>query len=603
MKNRYQFFLVVLYFLIYTQPTLGQNHSFTDKYDLNFEYQKKKNSCWLVDPNLPMYLRIDSSQTLNGKKPLCFTQIKNAKFALKLEGTMQQRILLPKTNADSITISLNCKSKNLQFAKMIISGITDLEVVLYSDTLSLLGSDEWKTYSRSVSGHNVAFLNLNIQVEGINSDSEQRLYLGKIKMKLERKDINDFPLPTISIIPDIKKNDIISLSPSDKDSYKKIHELEDKKIVAIGETTHGSETINETAVQLIKYRVENNHCKLILLELPTETTLGWNRFIQGDSLFKIKNFNKDLQISLLSPRVMIDLLNWLKQYNANVKDKVWLLGMDLNFKTIQTSGYYFEYIDNINKNIKNIQLDSLCLKLYNPRSYPQALQFLEHHKELEVLLGKTEYEIFHHCLKMAINAGDNNDRRLFNRDNQMYLNTTFLLNLLCPGNENATIYTHIGHANYKTLNSSSLIRRSFGSYMKYKFGNDYYTIAVLTGEGNFITGDKDSLFVKRMLENSPGNSLENMFMRTHEELCFIPVSILPSQLTYTRDTGSQYQENQFSIIAPASRMDAIIFVRKSKEFKILPGTPTSSKAPLTNFLFKQLLEQAQRYQLIQNRMK
>jgi len=598
MKNSYRTFLVFLYFLIYALTSLGQNHSFTDKYDLNFDFQKNKNTSWIADPVFPFNISKDTSQTINSKNPLSFVQKKHEPV---LYATMLQKILLPKTKADSITVSLRCESKNLQMARIIISGITDREVVLYSDTLLALRLDGWHTFSRSVSKRDVSFLHLNIQAMGIERPSVQRFNIDKIELKLDGKDINEFPFTTIPNLPDIIKSDIISLSSTDKDSYKKIPELENRKIVAIGETIHGSETINETAVQLIKYRVENNHCKLILLEIPLEQTFQINRFIQGDTLFKIEDFTKDLSALLYSPKVMIELLNWLKKYNANRNDKVWLWGMDMYISHTHSANTLFEYIDNINKK-RSVLLDSLCLQLYNYNSFPKALQFIERHSEIDKLLGKTEYEIFHYCLKMSIFNSEDSRILFLKRDNQMLSKTTFLLNLLCPDNENATIYTHFLHANYISFNSSHPFRKSFGSYMHNKFGKDYYTIAVLTGKGNFISGDKDSLFIKRRLEISPENSMENLFMRTNEELCFIPISILPSQLTYIRAVGNQFMENQFSIIAPASRMDAAIFVRTSKEFEILGGTLTSAK-DIINFEYEQILENKKKYLHIQNRIK
>ena len=578
MKNSYHTFLVFLFLLIYTQPTLGQNHSFTDKYNLNFNLPNDKNESWLIDRPYYFVLRVDSSQTIHGKNPLCFAQFKLGKSVVRLMGgTIQQKLLLPETKSDSATVFLNCKSKNLRQARLIITGISDQELILYSDTLSLLGSDDWKIFVRSVPLHDVRFLHLNIKAEGTKEVAEQRLYLDRIDLKINGKDINDFPLPTIPVISDIKKSDIISLSLSDSNSYNKISELENRKVVAIGETIHGSETITEAAVQLIKHQVEHNHCRLILLEISTELTFGWNRFIQGDTLFKIDNISQDLKLYCLSPRTMIDLCKWLKHYNEKVKDKVWLMGMDLDISSDNSALHLFNYIYKINEIKHQKLLDSLCLKLYWYNSFPQALQYLEKNKEIDNLLNKNEYEILRHCLNMSIACGDNIKKRFMYRDSLMYLNSTFLLNLLCPGDKNATIYTHFLHANYKTSGASLPFQKSFGSFMKNKFGTDYYTIAVLTGGGNFITGDKDSLIVKRTLKIPPVNSLEDLLIRTNEVFCFIPISTLPTQLIYSRFVGALYQENQFFIIAPASRMDAAIFVRNSKAFELLPGTPLSLK--------------------------
>lgn len=603
MNNSWRTFLFILCFLIYAQCSIGQNHSFTDKYNLDFNLQNNKNIFWKIDQPNYFVIQVDSLQKIHGKNPLCIAQFKLGRNSARLKGgTIQQRILLPETKSDSITVYLNCKSKNLQQAQLIITGISDRECILYSDTLSILGSDEWRTFSRSVSLHNVRFLHLNIKAEGTKEVSEQCLCLDKIDLKIDGKDINDFPLSTISIIPDIKKSDIISLSLSDSNSFSKIVDLEKRKVIAIGETIHGSETITEAAVKLIKHQVEYNHCKLILLEFPTEVTFGWNRFIQGDSLFKIKDISQDLKSIRFSPLIMIDFCQWLKRYNEGVKDKVWLIGMDINTKSYSTPAFLYDYIYTLNKHLNHILLDSLCLKLYKYESFPKALQLIEKNKEIENLLGKNEFAILHHCLNMSIACGENTNRRLAIRDSLMYLNANFLLNLLCPDDGKVSIYTHFVHANYRTRDPSCPFNLSFGSYMKDKFGSDYYNIAVLTGEGNLRTSCNDSLNLNRTLEIPPMNSMENLFMQTNEKLCFITISTLPTQLMYIRCIGAVYQENQFIVIAPASRMDAAIFVRRSKSYDLLPGTPTSNMEVI-DFESKRRIERFKQYKQVKVNLK
>ena len=549
----------------------------------------------MIDPLYPIILQPDSSQTIRGKNPLCLAQTKQGKYLITLNGTIHQSILLPKTNVDSATVTLICKSKNLQHAQLIISERNDQELILHSDTLSLLGSEDWSTFSRTVPIQDVALLHLNIVADGIKySILEQRLYLDKIEIKIDGKDINDFPLPIIPTFSDLKKSDYISLSSSDYNSYNKIPGLENRKIVAIGEIIHGSENIGEAAVQLIKYQVEHNHCKLILLEQSTEQTLYWNRFIQGDSLFKIDNYARDFTFALSSPKVMVDLFNWLKHYNERVEEKVWLLGMDIPLLRNQSAESLYDYISAINESKHNILLDSLCSKLLNYNLYG-AVKILQNQTEIEKLLGKNEFKIVRYCLNTAISFIPRSKERSSTRDDQMYLKVTFLMRLLCPGDEKTTIYAHFGHTNHQKGELSLSFVSPFGYYMKNKFGKDYYSIAALAGEGNFRTVDQDSVFISKKLEIPPVNSLEDLFMRTHEEACFVPVSNLPSQLTYMRDVGNKYRDNQFGIIAPASRMDAAIFVRNSRAFDLLPGTPTNSKELIIQYnrvkdRYKQLRE-------------
>lgn len=594
MKNSYQTCLLVLCLTIYSLCSFGQSNSFTNKYNLYFDPYSKTKSPWKLDKTNPFVIQQDSTQTIHGKNPLCLTQVKTGRQYFRFKGIIKQTILLPETNADSITVSLNCKSQNLLHSRLIICGIDDNESILYTDTLSLLGSAEWRTFSLSVPNHNVVLLNLSIEAEALNDKSQQCLYLDKLDIRLDGKDINSFPLPTIPIISDIKKRDLISMSFSNDTALNKMSALENKKIVAIGETVHGSETITEVAAQLIKHQVEHNNCKLILLEMPIEQTLFLNRYIRGDSLFKNDNLTQELSRFFFSPRIMLDLLNWLKKYNEKTRDMVWLFGIDLDLVPNRSAIYLYDYLYRIKENKQNVLLDSLCSKLYDYNSFPQALQILEKNKGIENLLGKNEYRILHHLLSLSIDAGIGPLKRFCLRDKQMYLNAAFLLNLLCPANEKVTIYEHFIHTNYKNTDPLFPFTNTFGSYMKNKYGNNYYSIAVLVGEGSFRTSDKDSTCFKMTLQVPPKNSLENLFMRTNEPFCFLPILKLPPQLTYLRVMGNSYLEEQFAILAPASRMDAAIFVRNSKAFDILNGY-LSHAHDYNMYLLKQLQINNDRY--------
>ena len=46
--------------------------------------------------------------------------------------------ILPDVDSDSMTVSLTCKSQNLKSANLVMSGISENEKVLYSDTLDIM---------------------------------------------------------------------------------------------------------------------------------------------------------------------------------------------------------------------------------------------------------------------------------------------------------------------------------------------------------------------------------------------------------------------------------------------------------------------------------
>jgi len=262
------------------------------------------------------------------------------------------------------------------------------------------------------------------------------------------------------------------------------------------------------------------------------------------------------------------------------------LGMDISLNSLSCSEYLGDFLSCLNKNKHNPLIDSMILKLSKNYLYTSTA-FLSKQKELEEVLSRNEFMIIRYCINTT-----NSNIPHEQRDDMMYLRASFIMKQICPGNEKTTIYSHFAHTNPIKNGLKLLYTPPFGYFMKNKFGNDYYSIALLSGEGSFRTHDKDSLFTFRSLETPPSNSLDDLLMRTGEELCFVNVSILPQQLMYMRDVGNTYMENQFEILAPASRMDAVMFVRNSKAFDLLPESLKDSKEYMINLkLWKEKSQQ------------
>lgn len=57
--------------------------------------------------------------------------------------------------------------------------------------------------------------------------------------------------------------------------------LQDKRIIALGETVHGSSTINDNVFSIIKNSILYDNCRLVLLETDMGNGLKMNLYIHG----------------------------------------------------------------------------------------------------------------------------------------------------------------------------------------------------------------------------------------------------------------------------------------------------------------------------------
>lgn len=569
--------LALLLTLTSIQCILNNNDSYTEVYNLDFKLKDGKIS-WLSDRGNYCEIKIDSTEVIDGKNPILFSQWKFFGKPAKLSGSIFQTILLPEGKADSLLIKINCKSENLKKAQLIISSFDQQELLLRQDTLSMLGLDGWRTYKIMLPGRNVRVLNLAITVKGMDSFISQRLWLDKITIDIDKKDINTFKIAKLVSNPIIDKKYVTPLSFLNDTSYNSVKELKTKKIVAIGETVHGTETMVAVGAQLIKHQVTYNKSKLVLFEIPMEHTFMMNRFIQGDKTIKIEELFKNYHLSLFSPHVLKDLLIWLKEYNTTAEEKVCFLGIDQSFDKGFSLFILSDYLRTINRQTNAPVVNTLISMLSDEKKTPQIQELLENSKELKSILGSRESELLKHYL--------NNMEKLpkgymvapaYLRDRYMFKNIEFLLNLVAPVSKKAIIYAHFGHTNPKSNLAFNPASLSFGSYIKQKYKEDYYSIAILTANGKFRTTDKDSLLVKRSLELPVDNSLEKSLSSLGEDYCFMPVKVLTPEILRIRDVGNSYIKKQFDMIAPASRMDGLIYIQNSKEFDVLKDSPVLGK--------------------------
>lgn len=94
-----------------------------------------------------------------------------------------------------------------------------------------------------------------------------------------------------------------------------------KRILAIGESVHGTGTMNDMGVEIIKNRIEHGKCRLVLLEIPLTLSLHINRYLEGDERFKPDSIASYFDKVLFSSSSFVSLMRWVKEYNRHLKKR------------------------------------------------------------------------------------------------------------------------------------------------------------------------------------------------------------------------------------------------------------------------------------------
>jgi erythromycin esterase len=113
-----------------------------------------------------------------------------------------------------------------------------------------------------------------------------------------------------------------------KDSAVFAQQFKDKRIVAIGEATHGSSEIFSVRNSLTQYLIEHQGFNRVAVEAPMTEVEAINRYILGLSADTVPQM-KYFCYTASTTEEMKTLVEWLRQYNQTHHSKVQLFGIDI----------------------------------------------------------------------------------------------------------------------------------------------------------------------------------------------------------------------------------------------------------------------------------
>lgn len=417
--------------------------------------------------------------------------------------------------------------------------------VIKADTIHLPLSENWVEQSYPFSVDCQLLLNVSIEAEGLNNQ------LGNVSLAY-------IDLYSDGVLLDYKvKNEALSQVPLS--SIKPWDEvlrspIMEKKILALGETVHGTQTINDMAIELIKERILHHNCKLIFLELPLSLTLYMNRYIHNDPRYTMEHITEKMEHSYnfkLTP-----LLQWVKDYNAKHGNEISILGIDNELSLIPCKMDLYEFL-------KEIDTDDVLEPLY----YDLMFKLDSANVDTRIVNG-----MFSEKESKLIQCSINNLRkyqtlhlRLMHRDKDMAETMQWLCDMYLSSDEKATFYGHFMHANYLTLNPAFIHNSpSLGFFLKERYKDDYACLAISATEGEAWFTDNNNNREIYPLQNASVGSIEyyttNPKNNTKSNI-FIE-DFNANDVCRIRTMGVLNNTNQFSVWIPQKSMDGIVVINK-----------------------------------------
>lgn len=473
-------------------------------------------------------------------------------------GTLVPVYQLDKHGAE-VTASIRYKTLNCERAYITLNTIGAGEQFLRSDTIELPLTEEWKEVSKKVKIKD-AYL-LNVFIEAIGSElAFNNIRVSAFKLEANGTQLKNETAPK-SDNTKLKKNDVMVLNGV---NFGKIPSMQ-SRIMAIGETVHGSKTLGRMAFDIIKERIIKQGCNLVLHENPLEYSFYVNRYIKNDPRFKLQDIERYMEGNLSSEHT-IDFIKWLRAYNSAHNNRVSFWGIDIESLDIASSVDLSEFVKTLCSKRETPESDSIVKRLLNwETNEDDSLQLTKADGAVGKWLTADERQILKLCLQLNKESSETYER-LTNRDETMAKTAFALIDILASNGAKATIYGHFIHLNYlvggdmKELNNYSA-----GHRMKAKYKDDYQAIALCTYEGKTLNCLTDKSIGAAQLVKAPEGSVENTLQSMGHNMAYLPTERLNNTDVLTmRVLGNTNDRYQFFYFVPKARVDGILFVSRSQ---------------------------------------
>ena len=323
---------------------------------------------------------------------------------------------------------------------------------------------------------------------------------------------NAFPLQ--SITPGNSFEDLAALKPI----------LMNKKVVALGESTHGTREFFQMKHRMFEFMVRELGFNMIAFEGSFARLKYANEFILTG------NGNLDSAIAIQGADVLRteevkELFNWMRTYNStNPERKIQITGFDMQGyepAAIEISSYFKKVDPTVNS-----RLDSILKKIIKyfkvrdslpalvPPFINEFINFTQRQGEYVLKSSVEEYKkilwdfkILHQFLQ-SYKPG----RLAGSRD--QYMAQNIFNYLIETADTKIVLWAHNGHL--------AKSYRSLGSYLKKELKDDYYVIAFDFYKGKFQAFDLDEKkWMEQEMGEAPAGHISSYFLQAGLENAFL----------------------------------------------------------------------------------
>lgn len=536
------------------------SRSFSEKYDLDFERYGDAVWAWIEKRGNTMVSKSEYNSAKLSYK--LYSDSSGMKF------TLSKIVPLPMyEKADTCTITLDSKSENLTNAFFVTTSYDGEENIIYNDSIKLInGERKIDTISFKLSGEKVIKIKINYQG---NRDSLQNFYPNRIDININGRSINnDNVYDTDNLIlqeldMSIDRSKIIPLDNNDRSLRPVIDLVKNKKLIGLGECTHGSLTIKESIAHFSKMLIKEGDVKLLMVERPMDLLLKYDLFVQGHTEKEyIKQLEEDSKCYVDDSALFIDFLNWLRNYNKKRESKVHFIGID-GMPVPQLALYQYHIA------LLGEKAAIPYLKLIKERKYLDLIKLAEADKQFKKV-GKKHFDFYRFVIESCSKEPDRNDREY-----NMAENILKAIEIFTTEETQAIIHMHSAHLEHiPLLNKNNL--KATGYFLRSWYGPDFFTFTFQIGAGEYtneysVVSEQSPISLLKPLPQS----FEGVASKTGFDYFFYPADFLGKEILFYNQIPRAtitHENDKFGSLR--KRFDGYVYMGYSTPLKNIEPFPT-----------------------------
>jgi len=313
------------------------------------------------------------------------------------------------------------------------------------------------------------------------------------------------------------------------------------KVVGMGESTHGTHEFSTMRQRMFKYLVENHHFNTFFLEADYANCLRVNAFIHGEE-DNARDAVKEINMWPWKTTEMVDLINWMREYNEKNSNQLNFIGVDLQ--------QYVETIRQMDKILKKYKLpitdkityqkmlDTNFFLITDIKTLATYKKVVDEKKQIDLIsLNAEDDKIYTTLLRHLIQIinSKNNDYR----DKKMAENIIYHLDI--DSTSKGLFWAHNGHVSniYKKTKKEGKWNGFTGGNLKHLISDKYFSIGQEFYQGSFNAYYPDSTsthtisgvgYTLGVVKVNP--AIENSFSYKYKDIInpiFIDCSTLPKK--------------------------------------------------------------------------